>query len=68
MTRCNEHLQVQLFGQQGVLGDTLELPRRDGFCLFVFFLGEVVRVEGRYEGIGEMSGIGVHDVKLTKTQ
>jgi hypothetical protein len=29
---------------------------------------EVARAEGRYKKGGEMSGIGVHDVKFTKNQ
>jgi hypothetical protein len=37
------------------------------FLLLLLFLGGC-KSEGRYEGGGEMSGIGVHDVKLTKNQ
>ena len=37
------------------------------FCSFCFILGEVARAESRYEGRdGEMSRIGVQDVKLTR--
>lgn len=42
---------------------TLQLPQSDYFSSS----GEAARVEGRYKGTG-VSGIGVHDVKLTKNQ
>jgi hypothetical protein len=36
---------------------------------FLFIsVGSIVRVEGGHKGRGEMSGIGAHDVKLTKDQ
>lgn len=42
MTHCNEHLQVKMYEQKGILLDTL----------FILFEGEVTRVEGRYKGMG----------------
>lgn len=50
--------------------DSLQLPRRGDFffvfCFLVVFFslgGEVARAD-----MGDRSGIGVHDVKLTKNQ
>jgi hypothetical protein len=36
------------------------------FILFYFIWGAVVREEGGYKVLGEMNGIGVHDVEFTK--
>ena len=57
MTHCNAHLQIKLCAQKAKLCDTPQLSWRDGFHLFVFFFGELARVEDGYEGRGEMSGL-----------
>lgn len=54
MTVCSECSQVKVYGQKGILGDKIFLFF-SVFCfvLFLFFEREVVRAEGRYEGVGE---------------
>jgi hypothetical protein len=68
ITHCHEHLQVNLFGQKGILCDiTHHRFHSEMFslfvCLFVCLWGEVfvlfsfvgknARIEGRYEGTGK---------------
>jgi hypothetical protein len=76
MTHGNEHLQVNKVDKRVssvTHCDTLQLLGQDVFyalfCLlfvFIFFCGVVART-GLIQR-GEMSGVGVHDVKLTKNQ
>ena len=60
MTNCNEHLQVKLFGQKGILTlcDTQQFL---SLILIFYFLLEWWTRKGL-----EMSGFRVHDVKFTK--
>jgi hypothetical protein len=61
MAHCNEHLQVKICGQRGILCDMPQLPRWDGFlwcvcvcvcvCVFSWGVGSA-RVKGRCEGSG----------------
>lgn len=63
-THCNDHLQVKMFGQMGVLCDTPQCPRQQWICdgevgemdkqmlllffLFFFFLGAGSYTGGRW--------------------
>ena len=44
--------------------DTLQLPEHD----FFFSVGSRLQGYRAFQGEGEMSGIGVHDMKFTKNQ
>jgi hypothetical protein len=67
MTDFNEHLQAKMCGQNGILWvyyDTLQIPQR------LFFLLCWVGLQGWKAGVrgGKLSGIGMHDVKLSKKE
>ena len=53
-------------GHKDTLWDSLQLPQRD--CLPFFFSTVGGREVERVGTGGEMSGIGVHDEKVTKSQ
>ena len=62
----NFHFQVKLFGQKVNCVTHYYRFHGDMFLFFVSFEGQVARVEGGIRG-GEMNGIGIHDMKFTKT-
>ena len=71
MAQCNEHSQIKMCGQKGILCthcDTLQLPKQERYFCFVFFCGGDCKSGEWVCRDGEMSGIEVHDVKLTKNQ
>lgn len=74
VTLCNEHLQVKIYGQKGLLGDSLchtycsfhdkTVSFFPSFSFkFCFNFGEHCRGKGRMQRDGEMIGIKMHDVK-----
>ena len=70
MKRCIEHLQAKKYGQKGIHWGTL-LHIRASTMTRVFLAGGgggCCKGEGWVGGEGEMSGIGMHDVKCTKNQ
>ena len=74
MTHCNEHLQVNMCGQKGILWDTLQHTHTHKhththtyICVYTHtHTYEAARAEDRYKGMGEIRGIRMHDVKFTK--
>jgi hypothetical protein len=63
----HEHLQVKLFEQKCMLCDALQLPIYALLLsVFLFFKEGACKGRGWIWRNGEMSGIGVHGVKLTR--
>jgi hypothetical protein len=72
-THSNEHLQVRMCGQRGVLQDTLPQitvsTKRCLLCMcFLFGGGEHCKSEGQIWGDREINRTGVQYAKLTKNR
>jgi hypothetical protein len=59
-----------MYGQRGILWDTVQLPGHVSFVCFIFYFLFGGRLQGQRADRkgGEMSQTGVHDVKFTKNQ
>jgi hypothetical protein len=71
MTSCNEHLQVRLFGQEGILCETqwhIAVSKIILFLIFVFFSEGGCKGRGQIQKDTEMSGIEVFYGKSTMKQ